>query len=145
MVSWGLKYRSLWTSCFHILFVIPHSLPSGQSQWRETWGICAICACIHFKKIFFYVLFLFESKRDRAGEGEGQNQRERHTIPNRLQALSCQHRAPHRAQTHRLRDHDLSRSRTPNRLSHPGAPSLWFILNKILCFYRLPNFIVVDY
>ena len=34
----------------------------------------------------------------------------------------CQHRARRGAQTHGLRDHDLSRSRTPNRLSHPGAP-----------------------
>ena len=47
-----------------------------------------------------------------------------HRIRSRLQALNCQHRAQHRAWTHRLWDQDLSRSRTPNRLSHPGAT--WF-------------------
>ena len=51
----------------------------------------------------------------------------RHRIWSRLQALSCQHRAPCGAWTHELRDHDLSRSRTLNRLSHPGAPSYLFL------------------
>ena len=44
----------------------------------------------------------------------------------RLQALSCQHRARHGARTHRLGDHDLSRSRTLNRLSHLGTPQIHF-------------------
>ena len=45
-------------------------------------------------------------------------------MQSRLQAPSCQHRARHRTQTHGLRHHDLSRSRTLNRLSHSGAPRL---------------------
>ena len=54
--------------------------------------------------------------------GEGQRERGRHRIWSRLQVPSCQHRARCRARTHTLWDHDLSRSRIPNRLSHPGAP-----------------------
>ena len=50
-------------------------------------------------------------------------ERGRHSIRNRLQALSCQHRARRGARTHRPRDHDPSRSRPLNRLSHPGAPT----------------------
>ena len=52
----------------------------------------------------------------------GGSERGRHRIWNRLQALSCQHRARRGAWTHGPRDHDLSRSRPLNRLSHPGAP-----------------------
>ena len=52
----------------------------------------------------------------------GGSERGRHRIRNRLQALSCQHRAPRGAPTHEPRDHDLSRSRKLNRLSHPDAP-----------------------
>ena len=51
----------------------------------------------------------------------GQRERETQNL-NRLQALSCQHRARRGARTHELWDHDLSLSRTLNRLSHPGAP-----------------------
>ena len=56
--------------------------------------------------------------------GEGQRERGRHRIGSRLQALSCQHRAPRGAPTHELGDHDLSGSQRLNRLSHPGAPRL---------------------
>ena len=52
----------------------------------------------------------------------GGSERGRHRIWNRLQALSCQHRARCGARTHGPRDHDLSRSRPLNRLSQPGAP-----------------------
>ena len=52
----------------------------------------------------------------------GGSERGRHRIWNRLQALSCQHRARRGARAHGPRDHDLSRSQPPNRLSHPGAP-----------------------
>ena len=47
--------------------------------------------------------------------------------PSRLQPPSGQHRARRRARTHKLRDHDLSRSQTLNQLSHPGTPvPRWF-------------------
>ena len=52
----------------------------------------------------------------------GGSERARHRIWNRLQALSCQHRARRGARTHELRDRDLSWSWTLSRLSHPGAP-----------------------
>ena len=64
-------------------------------------------------------LFLRERKRQSvSGGGEERGDR----IWNRLQALSCQHRAQCGARTHEPWDHDLSRSRTLNRLSHTGAP-----------------------
>ena len=78
---------------------------------------------IYLKKNFFNVYFIFETERDRAWTGRGR-ERGRHRIWNRLQALSHQPRARRGAQTHRLRDHDLSGSRPLNRLSHPGAPVL---------------------
>ena len=56
----------------------------------------------------------------------GGSERGRHRIRNRLQALSYQHRARHGARTHGPRDHDLSRSRMLNRLSHPGTPQSGF-------------------
>ena len=62
-------------------------------------------------------------QRDRAWMGGGGGlERGRHRIWNRLQALSCQHRAPCRAWTPGPWDHDPSRSRPLNRLSHPGTP-----------------------
>ncbi|XP_049479363.1 uncharacterized protein LOC125917974 [Panthera uncia] len=72
-------------------------------------------------KNFFKCLFL----RERVQVGEGQRARRRHRIRSRLQAPSCQHRARRGARTHRPRDQDLSRSRTLNRLSHPGAPRIF--------------------
>ena len=53
--------------------------------------------------------------------------RRRHGVWSSLQALSSQHRARHRAQTHKLWDHDMSQSQTPNWLSHPGTPHLLFL------------------
>ena len=74
------------------------------------------------------VMYFWERERDRQTDrqterkqGKGR-ERGRHRIRSRLQALSCQHRARRGAQTHKLWDHDLSWSRTLNRLSHPGTP-----------------------
>ena len=65
-------------------------------------------------------MLIFERERDRE---QGRSwERRRHKIWSRPQALSCQHRAPRRARTHKPRDHDLSGSRMHNRLSHPEAP-----------------------
>ena len=67
--------------------------------------------------------------------GGRSRERGRHRIWNRLQALSCQHRAQRRARTHGPRDHDLSWSRTFNRLSHPGTPNCcsfrWACLHEV--------------
>ena len=78
--------------------------------------------------IFFliFLMFIFESEREHEW-GRGR-ERGRHGIQNRLQALSCQHRAWGRAQTHKLQDHDLSRSGTLNWLSLPGASQQGFSL-----------------
>ena len=54
-------------------------------------------------------------------KGRGR-ERGRYRIGSRLQALSHQPRARWGARTRRLRDRDLSWSRTLNRLNHPGAP-----------------------
>ena len=78
--------------------------------------------------------------RERARETEHEQgrgrERGRHRIRSRLQAPSCRHRAPRGAQTHELRDHDLSQSRMLNRLSHPGAPRM--VLNMLDRSMRSP-------
>ena len=62
--------------------------------------------------------------RQRRSMNRGGAERGRHRIWNRIQAPCRQHRARREARTHGPWDHDLSRSRTPNRPSHPGAPEL---------------------
>ena len=76
-----------------------------------------------------FLMFIYLSERERESPSKGCRQgrgreRGRHRIQSRLQALSCQHRAPHGARTHEPRDHDLSWSRALNWLSHPGTPTL---------------------
>ena len=66
----------------------------------------------------FYLFLRQRETEDEQGRGR---ERRRHRSQSRLQALSCQHRARHGAQTHKLRDHDLSQSWTLNPLSHPGT------------------------
>ena len=73
------------------------------------------------KKIFFNI-YLFLRQRETEHEWGRVRERGRHRIGNRLQALSCQHRAQRGAPTHEPGDRDLSQSRTLNRLSHPGIP-----------------------
>ena len=82
------------------------------------------------KKVFFNVcLFLRDStcadmsRRGADRERERERERGRHRIWSRLQVLNCRHRARHGAQTHGPQDHDLSRSWTLSRLSHPGTPN----------------------
>ena len=62
-------------------------------------------------------------------QGRGR-ERGRHRIGNRLQAPSSLHRAGYQARTPGVWDHDLSRSRTLNRLSHPGAPIYLFLIER---------------
>ena len=61
--------------------------------------------------------------------GEGQREEIESEAGSRLWAR-CQHRAWCRARTHELWDHDLSQSRTLNRLSHPGTPTRMFIFER---------------
>ena len=80
---------------------------------------------------FFFHVYLF--LRETEHEQRRGRERGRYRIWSRIQALSCQHRAWSGAQTHRPRDHHLSRSRTLNRLSHPGTPD-YILLNVPLIF-----------
>ena len=82
---------------------------------------------MHFLFFFFFfnVYFIFETETEH--ERGRVRERRRHRIWDRLQALSCRYRARCRAWTHGPRDHDLSRSQTLNRLSHPGAPVSVFL------------------
>ena len=61
-------------------------------------------------------MFIFEREGEREREREQGRGRERgrSRIWSTFQALSCQHRAPHGAWTHKPRDHDLSWSHTLN-------------------------------
>ena len=102
--------------------------------------------------VYFFNVYLFLRHRETEHEQGRGRERGRHRIRSRLQALSCQHRARRGARTHRPWDHDLSRSWTLNRLSHPGAPSSistyrlsWSIVLSTsfisLLFSHLTNFI----
>ena len=77
--------------------------------------------------LFCFNVYLFLRQRETEHERGRGRERGRHRIGSRLQALSRQHRAQRGARTHRLRDRDLSWSRTLNQLSHPGAPRPWFL------------------
>ena len=75
--------------------------------------------------IFFLLFLMFiHFLRETEHEWERGRERERHRIQNKLQALRCQHRAQHKAWTHKPWDHDLSQSWMLNQLSHPGAPKV---------------------
>ena len=82
------------------------------------------CSNKIFFQIFLTFIYFFFWDRERQHERGRVRGRGRHRIWNRLRALSCQHGAWRGARTHGPRDHDLSRSWMPNRLSHPGAPRL---------------------
>ena len=109
----------------------------GWEHFRHVWCGLGECSASPNIRIIWDVLslkicnvyYLFLRERETARVGEGQRERGRHRIWSRLQALSCQHRARHGARTHELWDHDLSRSWTLNRLSHPGAPQLECLKN----------------
>ena len=77
--------------------------------------------------VYYYFLMIFFWETERQSMSGGGADRGRHRIWSRLQALSCQPRAQHGAWTHKPWDHDLSRSRTLNRLSHPGTPRECFL------------------
>ena len=73
-----------------------------------------------------FLTFIYFWDRERQSMNGGGSERGRHRMGNRLQALSCQHRARRGARTHGPWDHDPSRSWPLNRLSHPGAPILFY-------------------
>ena len=91
---------------------------------------------------FFYFwknIFIYFWERPSVSKGGAERKGDR--IRSRLQALSCQHRASRRAQTHKPRDHDLSLSRSLNQLNHPGAPLGWNFCN--LLYRQWPREVVL--
>ena len=92
-------------------------------RWEEqlSEGIDRIC---QHDEIFFFNIYLFWGQRETQHEWGRGRERGRHRVGSRLQTLSHRPRAGRGARTRRPRDRDLSWSRTPNRLSHPGAPKL---------------------
>ena len=99
---------------------------------------CAFCStsslvfsAIHVRLNFFFLMFIYFWNRETEHEWGRGRERGRHRIKSRLQALSCQHRAQRGARTHKPWDHDLSWSRTVNRLSHPDALLLFYFNEKI--------------
>ena len=95
----------------------------GQETYLSSFFTCPRDSTSFFFSTFFcFVLFLFLGQRETEHERGRGRERGRQRIRNRLQAPSHQPRAWRGARTHRPRDHDLSRSRMLNRLSHPGAP-----------------------
>ena len=85
----------------------------------------------------FLMFFNLSLRQTEHEQGRGR-ERGRDRIWSRLQALSCQHRVWCGARTNRVWDHDLSWSRTINRLSHPGAP---FISPFLIGVYLSFNFL----
>ena len=110
-----------WTTNW-ILWAGTHWWGEGslRNHIKETAGEDVVY--IYLFILIFFLMFIFERERERETEHEWRRGRERgrHRIQSRLQALSCQHRTRRGAGTHQPRDHDLSWSQMPNRLSHPG-------------------------
>ena len=88
----------------HLTFIML-SLPTLPS-------IMSLCLLNTFS--FFFNVYSFLRVRETEHERGRGRERGRHRIGSRLQALSSQHRARRGAQTHELRDHDLSQSWTLN-------------------------------
>ena len=83
--------------------------------WRITWGSLSI---------FFNVYWFLRERERECVSGEGAEKETQNPKPAPSSELSAQ--SPRGARTHGPRDHDLSRSRTLNQLSHPGAPVVYF-------------------
>ena len=87
----------------------------------ETWPILMQPTPSSF--LIFLNVYLFSRQRETERAWGRGRERRRYRIWNKLQAPSCQHRARRGARTQEPWDHNLTRSRTLNRLSHPGAPT----------------------
>ena len=102
----------------------------------QNWGLNHSILVFVFFFIFLMFIYFWERETDRQTEHEWGRGRERgrHRNRGRLQALSCQHRAWREAWTHKQWDHDLSRSRMLNQLSHPGNSVAFLILFLLTWF-----------
>ena len=72
-------------------------------------------------------LFIYERGRERGG---GQRERGRQGIPSRLRAVGAGPDAGLELMNHEITALAEIKSRTLNRLSHPGVPDIWFLLSE---------------
>ena len=77
---------------------------------------------IVLKKCFNVYLRERERRQRQLERGRGKKTETESGAGSRLVAVSYQHRAGCRTRTHKQWDHDLSRSRMLNQLSHPQVP-----------------------
>ena len=83
-------------------------------------GMISFCTCWVQVNIKLFMFTYFRERETQHEQGRGR-ERGRHRIRSRPQALSCQHRVRHRAQTHKPWDDDLSWSQMLNWLSPPAT------------------------
>ena len=128
-----LKATSPRSRCWQVWLLLGSFSPACRWGFPAcSRGLPSVRACALISSFFFLIFFnvyLFLRQRETEHEWGRVTERGRHRIWNRLQALSCRHRARRGAWTHGPWDHDLSRSRTVNQPSHPGAPGLNFKVN----------------
>ena len=133
---WLMLYMQLVTSITLVQSSGNHALPIYPDHY--TWQLQPFYRRFTWfsdlKKIFLRFIHFLETET--AHEWGRGRERGRHRTQSRLQALSCQHRAPWGAWTHERWDHDLSWSRSPNRMSHPGTPpGNNFLSDVYVCIY----------
>ena len=90
----------------------------------QGWTPFSSFVCLFFN--FFKSFFSFENERDRMQVVEEQRERETQN-PKQAPGSELPAQSPTRGSNSHSWDHDLSWSRTPNWLSHPGAPILKFL------------------
>ena len=112
-----------WSPCSGSGHLVPHLHYHNRPNWSSHSTTDIPFLFFFFLKKNFFLTFIHFWESETEHEWRRGRERGRHRIWSRLQALSHQHRAWCGAWTHKLRDHDLSRSQTLSRLSHPGAPT----------------------
>ena len=87
-----------------------------------------------YRTISFFFFNVYSFLRGRAWAGEGQRERETQN-PKQAPGSELSAQSLMRGSNSRTWDHDLSRSQTLNRPSHPGAP--WLVLKNHICNLNL--------
>ena len=123
-----------------------------EGEWKVTWrflsqltgktgtrirsgerggsSFCLIVVKASWISVLFFLMFIYFWERDKESTWKSEGGTERGGRGSEV--LCCQQRAWHRAQTHKPWGHDLSRSLTLNRLSHPDTPLNVYFRNKPL-------------
>ena len=107
--GWKIQWNNIYESALEIVNIVSHDVRTFIEN------------CTIFLWTLFFLMFTHVWKTETEHE-RGGAERGRHRIRSRLQALNCQHRAGHRAQTHEPWDHDLSRSWSLKQMSYLGTP-----------------------